>query len=260
MSDIEDLRSKFGMAQFHVDALNWFDRVASLRGKRVLELAGSDLPRQIVLEHFGASQWVCIDDPEGHLEIHKRNKPKLAEHYSNEHFIPAAELCEATLQRDYVVVLGDAARMSPVLNNFDVVVSIAGLEHIADLTAALRCSHDSLKEGGVLAADFGPIWSSVKGHHLDNVRDKSGELAGWGTQRCPVPPWGHLLLDENEMMSILLEHFDFETAKYSCDAIYKSPRINRYFSQDYFQIFANSKFKAFRWEKYWERNAKSRAF
>jgi hypothetical protein len=249
-----ELKEEYGLHDFQLDALAYFDKVVGLSGKRILELAGSDLPRSVVSGIFGARQWVCIDDPEGHLQTHIKAKPKLKSHYEQELFVPVTQATPDLLKYQYFVMLGDAAALPHWLfGHFDAIVSIAGFEHIADLPTTLDKSHKALNELGMLAADFGPIWSSVAGHHLDGLMDKAGAPVSWGRATNPVPPWGHLLYDRSELYEIIKDKVADGQAELAIDLIYNHPRVNRLFTEDYIAVFLASAFRSFSWDSYWVR-------
>ncbi len=82
LDDVEraELKEKFGLS-YQLDALEFFEAQVGLRGKRVLELAGSNLPRELVIDRLGVKHWTCIDDPGGkYLEVQKKRNTKLAKH------------------------------------------------------------------------------------------------------------------------------------------------------------------------------------
>jgi hypothetical protein len=249
------LGDRFGARDFHLNALEFFDDKIGIAGKRVLELAGSDLPREIVLETFGAASWTCIDDPGGRfLEHQKKQKPKLSKHYDTEKFILIEQADPSLVSLDYLVLLGDAASLPAWLyGKFDLILSIAGFEHIQNLPKAVDDAHMALTDLGRLGADFGPIWSSVSGHHINNFVDRAGNRVDWNLKTCPIPPWGHLLFEKDELGELLREYIGENNVPSALNMIYGNGSINHLFSQDYFNIFVNSKFNSFSWFKYWSR-------
>jgi SAM-dependent methyltransferase len=129
---------------------------------------------------------------------------------------------------------------------FDAAFSIAAFEHIDRLALTLDGIHAALRPGGRLFAMFSPIWSSHNGHHLPDIRDRSGRQFSF--TRSPIPPWAHLLLRPPEMFEHLLAQTDRETAAEIVYYVYHSPHINRLFTEDYVAYARASAFEVERCE------------
>lgn len=84
----------------------------------------------------------------------------------------------------------------------DAVLTIATVEHVIGLDAFYSEIHRVLKPGGVLHADFAPIWSCYQGHHTFVVHGAK-EVRYWKSGRNPVPDFAHLLLTPEEMREFL---------------------------------------------------------
>ena len=61
----QEILSSFGKKYdltYQLDFLKIIDSLHPLKGLRVLEIGGSNLPRGLVLDELGARQWICVDD------------------------------------------------------------------------------------------------------------------------------------------------------------------------------------------------------
>lgn len=116
-------------------------------------------------------------------------------------------------------------------NFFDAVISVATLEHISDINGALCEIKRILKPYGKLYLSFGPIWSSIVGHHF---------LLGDEEWAKIIPAWGHLWMDKNEMLNYLQPLVGEEKAEKACSSIYDCKRLNRLVRKDYYDAFINS--------------------
>ena len=157
---------------------------------------------------------------------------------------PAVRLVAATQETiacPHIVLEGVVEELPPVLeNSFDVAVSFACFEHIHELPAALLAIYRALRPGGVLFAMFSPIWSAHDGHHLPEIKDKSG--ARFYFKSSPIPPWGHLLLRPPAMVQFLKGKTDTETAHKLTYYIYQAQNINRLYTEDYVNFVRQSPF------------------
>jgi len=185
----------------------------SLNGKKVLEI-GSD----------PSGEFLAYLSSQGTLSEAVGVNPCLNEH---------------RVLSKYSLLKEDARSLPFPDNSFDVIVSISVFEHVQNLDVALAEMYRVLRPGGYLFAEFGPIWSSVWGHHLwfyhgDDVRD-------W--RNTPLPPYAHLLLPEEELRAWCQDRYRDEslTAKI-CDFVYRSEEQNRLFYSDYEAIVSASQF------------------
>lgn len=185
---------RYGLQKYHFDffrsALSHF----SLEGKTVLEIGGSNNPKELVLEKLGARKWVCLDMPWAvHLENHQK-------HYNSITIVDnAAQLSGKALidQHDYVLVKGDAQYIpAGFADCFDVCVSNCSFEHIVDLVSVVNNIHKCLHKGGILYSRFAPIYSARYGSHfwIDE---------NFNFNNSPLPPFPHLLLSVEEIAEYL---------------------------------------------------------
>lgn len=77
---------------------------------------------------------------------------------------------------------------------YDLVFSVATLEHIHNLEAAFSEIRRVTKPGGLIYCASAPLWNSYQGHHL-NYYGLFSEF-----------PWIHLRLSQSEMLQYIREH------------------------------------------------------
>jgi SAM-dependent methyltransferase len=134
----------------------------------------------------------------------------------------------------------DAAALPFENGSFDVVFSVAVLEHVSDLAATLSEARRVLRAGGTFYAAFGPIWSSRRGHHL-LVEEDGKIVAHHGTPALnPLPDFSHLLLDPHEIRRGLNLRIRPELADAVADFVAHSTYVNRLFHHEYLTAFRAS--------------------
>ncbi len=201
-------------------AENFFD----FTGKTVLEVGGSNLPRECVFDILGAKKWVCIDLIEPYQIA--RNK----EHYDKTVFVDIndTEFSHKIKESDYVIIKTDISDVGEKLwEEFDICFSMCSFEHIHRLNLALRNIYYSLKDGGVLFTEFGPIYSCKYGSHY-----WYDENSNFNMQE-PILDYKHLLMGNMELLVFLLENFPQEKANMIHHHFKYSERINSLFYEDY---------------------------
>ncbi len=214
-------------------AENFFD----FTGKTVLEVGGSNLPRECVFDILGAKKWVCIDLIEPYQIA--RNK----EHYDKTVFVDIndTEFSHKIKESDYVIIKTDIADVGEKLwEEFDICFSMCSFEHIHRLNLALRNIYYSLKDGGVLFTEFGPIYSCKYGSHY-----WYDENSNFNMQE-PILDYKHLLMGNMELLVFLLENFPQEKANMIHHHFKYSERINRLFYEDYIKYMELSDFKDYK--------------
>lgn len=226
------LRDEYGLG-YQIDFLANINLAHSLEGKRVLEIGGTNLPRELVMGEFGAKQWVGIE-PFGTEDPRQRNK-----HYRAERIFSVDEDPAKILAADYAIVDGDV-KMMKFLDNFDVVVSIAAFEHVLKFGGMLDRVYDALSPGGHLESLYMPIWPCPNGHHLWGIKDKAGVEYNFGSYI--IPPWGHLLMTPPQLRQYLLTKTDPDCADDIVHFTYHDPVINRLFVEDYAAYLDASRF------------------
>jgi SAM-dependent methyltransferase len=141
---------------------------------------------------------------------------------------------------DLALLHGDARKTTFPSGSFDLVASMSVFEHVHGLNEVLVEAHRLLAPGGLLVAEFAPIWSAAWGHHLWLYHD--GEVVDWNTH--PLPPYAHLLMSEEELSEWAHRRYrDAELAQKIAHFVFHSQEQNRLFFSDYVQLFAKSPFE-----------------
>lgn len=100
-------------------------------------------------------------------------------------------------------------------DQFDLVLSLAALEHLYDLPTVLEESFRIVKRGGTFLTLFGPIWSSAWGHHLWVTVDD----VVYNYKNTALLPYCHLMSTPDEVYDYLLTHYEYP--KTHCEKIVK---------------------------------------
>lgn len=125
-------------------------------------------------------------------------------------------------------------------NSVDGVFTVATIEHVADVEQLYSEVYRVLKPGGVLFADFAPIWSSYNGHHTYAVVDGK-EARYWKAGRNPVPDFAHLLWLPDQMREFLhAGPCDDALVEPIVDWIYFGDGVNRLFLEDHISALFGS--------------------
>ena len=125
---------------------------------------------------------------------------------------------------------------------FTSIFSVAAFEHIQNLDIALLELHRVLKDGGVIYAEFGPIWSCSVGHHV-YAKVNGEEARHWKPGLNPVPNYGHLFLSPEELEDALSTKVSDKLLEAIIEWIYIKDDINRLFFEDYVRILHASPFE-----------------
>jgi SAM-dependent methyltransferase len=137
--------------------------------------------------------------------------------------------------------------------SFDLIYSIATYEHIHDLPGALAEMHRLVKVGGLVYAIFGPIWTSLVGHHLwFDYRGKEFRFTDSESIDAILDPYDHLLYSREELRRKLLHSHDEEATEKILYEVFDSPHINRYTYADYFHFVLDSPFETINFKTTWE--------
>lgn len=103
---------------------------------------------------------------------------------------------------------------------FDLIITLSTFEHFFNGCKVLQEMHRVLKPGGSVLINFQPVWTASYGHHLHHIPSVA-KL---------IPPWAHLLWNEETMRCAYGNKWPAEAAKSLEEAIewvYRSDEINR---------------------------------
>ncbi len=234
----QDIRTRFGLQEYHLLSMEACNALGSLRGQRVLEIGGS-LPKGLVLDILQAKQWISIEDFDYWNEIASDAQSTRP----NQIDCKFADAPPPQSLPAHSVLRGKIEDLPATFSGqFDRIFSVACFEHIHNLGYALEKMHESLKSEGNLFSIFSPIWSAHNGNHLPLVTDQKGSSFSFEEGKSPLFPWAHLMFSPPEMFQFLIKHTDSATAGKMVYYIYHSPHINRLFCEDYISYFNHSKF------------------
>jgi SAM-dependent methyltransferase len=198
-------------------AFDRFRKRVRLKGRSVLEI-GTDPEMRLLRQFTKAGAERCCG---------LNNDPEL--------FSGRGELSADGLRLLY----GEAAALPFEDQSFDAIFSVATFEHILDLPQAVREMHRVLRPGGIVYSNFGPIWSSCKGHH---VRARAGQERAWHAdpKLNPLPDFCHLLMQPDDLRAALRGRVSAALEEPIVDWVYSSDGINRLFYSDYVREFESS--------------------
>jgi hypothetical protein len=230
------LQARFGLG-YHLPYLIQGQEIVGLSGMRVLEVGGS-LPRELVIDTLGATQWVALEALRYWEELGESGggtRP-VADLSTQIHEVRSlSEIAQYTVLEGLVEDLPKCMEGA-----FDRIFSIACFEHVHTLGLALEKMHAALAPGGKLFTMFSPIWSAHDGHHLPIMQDINGNE--WSYAHSPIPPWGHLLFSPAQMEMHIRTKTDHRTAATMVYNIYHNQHINRLFTEDYIEYLQSSPF------------------
>jgi SAM-dependent methyltransferase len=220
---------------YQADALQYFARRVPFLDRRVLEVGGST-PPEIGIELLGARTWICVDDITRYRELKTGGA---AQH--------VVDLTGASLpERGWGVHDGRIQDMPEHFRGqFDVVLSIATLEHVTELPVALRRMNEALAPRGTMAHAVGPIWSGPRGYHVmpgyfKEFGERTADFCRW------LRPWQHLLYTVPQMFHATRARFGSAFAEVAIHSIYESNRLNRLHAEEYLLYFEAMGFETLR--------------
>lgn len=156
----------------------------------------------------------------------------------------------------YNSVLPDGCILKPVDmrdtgfpdESFGAIFSVSVFEHLLDFKVCLAEMHRILEPGGMIYAEFGPIWSSSLGHHVYANAGKE-QARHWDPTLNPLDDHSHLLLTKDEMSQFLSDKVSLGLRDAILHWVYDSEDINRFFYEDYLRILDASPFEVIMMEK-----------
>ena len=220
-TDIIEKRRKFLedysiSPNYHLSILSYIDENFGLKGKRILELGGSNIPREILIKDFRVKQYVGIDYVDSWWKDPNHEKENL--HPLN-NFSKVFSSYEP-----YLIFSGKIDDLSDdiIANNFDIIISFSSIEHFENIPLMLRKSFNVLKKGGFYFASSEPIWSSGKGHHFW-INDK------YNFHVTNDFDFAHLLYNKESFLRKFKNKQEIEKIAYQ---IYDWSGINRFFYRE----------------------------
>lgn len=242
LSACQVIAEQHNLYPYQLTALQQLCSVTSVEGKNVLEIGGSNLPRDLVIGQIKAGSWTCVDYiPPSHYALTLNSR-----HY-NQEVINDLDAANIDFSTPYSIYNGMAEDLPAAFEGqFDIVVSITALEHIGKLPQALKKMHMALKPGCLFFSYHGPLWSSSVGHHCWVTPDLNFNNTG------KLPPHGHLRLSPTQMLAHLYKHYPEDVAEEAVFQIYNSERINRFFYEDYVNFLKLSPFTRINIQPYGE--------
>lgn len=229
----EKYKSAYKLSDYTINGLIEIQKDVDFTEKSVLELGGWNIPSTLTLEGLGSRSWTCVDMIDSISGAYqKRRFSYLADVQVLD--IKQSEVYFKSELAGHYVFDGDATNLPDWFHQrFDIVISFATLEHVLDVPRFFQNVLNSLKPGGVFVTRFGPLWNCYNGHHAWVSTDLNFNNVGY------IDDWGHLLNTPPQMYTKLINlGFSADIAATAVFQIYTSPRINRYFSEDYLK-FAN---------------------
>lgn len=142
---------------------------------------------------------------------------------------------------DRVKLLREDGRKIPLPDeSVDAVFTVATVEHVLGLGAFYSEIRRVLRPGGLVHADFAPLWSSYLGHHVKVIHGNK-QVRFWQPGSNPVPDFAHLLMSPDQMREFLkagpcAEEFIEPIVNW----IYFEDEINRCFLEDHLAALKNS--------------------
>lgn len=239
------LAKRFHLFYYNIALFMPLYHFSTLKGKSVLEVGGSNLPRELIFGKFKARQWICLDYLDWWVEgVPDFEDPDGVSIYSQGKIHSLEKATPELLKQDHVVFNGMADELPECFHEkFDMAVSICAMEHIGNLAQSVEKIYQSLKPGGAFYACFAPIWSGPKGNHFW-IGDADSTLNFNGIPGNGVPEYAHLLKSEEELRKLLADRYPQETVDEICRQTYHSNFINRLFFEDYERIFRESSFQS----------------
>jgi len=178
---------------------------------RVLEVGGRLSPD--VIKHYSPKEWWAIDP---------RNENKY-------------------IGEGYYTVKGVSQFIRREDEYFDRVFSCNAFQHIHRLDLALAEMHRVLKPGGVLYANFGPIWSAPDGSHIEGLVCGDRVYNFWND--AFIPDWYHLVYTCKELYDILRTRVQDDLAIALVEYVHMNNWLNRLTYFDFEQLIKKSPFR-----------------
>lgn len=150
--------------------------------------------------------------------------------------------CDSGITRNVYHYKSSATQTSFSDNFFDIALSLNTFEHIINLDKALEETYRVLKPGGILYSDFGPIWSSPKGHKSEAFFEYHPKKE----RSVTLPPYAHLLLTKEQARDYVAKSYPFlerSLKEEFINNIYENQNLNKMLYLDYLSLFKKCSFE-----------------
>lgn len=118
-----------------------------------------------------------------------------------------------------------AESLPPQIRDVDAIFACDSFQHVNDVVQVYEECARVLKPGGVLYANFGPVWTAPDGAHIENVIVRGRRVDFWSG--AVLPAWAHLLLEADDMRMLASQIHGDETGAALSEYIETSTWINR---------------------------------
>jgi len=179
-----------------------FSKKFDVSQKNIVEIGGC-VPDESILAH-NVSSWTSVDPSNPLRETSQKN----------------------------VQLLNAKAESIPLDGeSIDYIFSSNAFQHVDNFYEVLIECRRILKRGGILFANFGPIWSAPDGSHVENLVYKGKNYNFW--EHCLLPFWSHLVYEQSELSRLLSSIHGPDFADAIANYVFHSTWINRHFYDDY---------------------------
>jgi len=170
----------------------------------------------------------------------------LAENYSDKNFFAIdfvfskhALQTFSNTPRNLTIVKHDARDLSLFQDGyFDMIFSVAVLEHIHELKIHLDEIYRVLRKGGHYVFYESPFWSSSLGHHYLHWKED-----------CPIPHYGHLYLDKENMENLMKkQNINSNTTRHIMERVYSRDDLSRLSYTKTKKIIESTNFEISKWQ------------
>lgn len=223
-SNLFGLGTKHGLARYQARALRRFLKILpdEIGRTGILEI-GSDLDAKVLreLQSAGCRNLTGINPAFSETDLARINPT-----------LPSG----TSLRRADIRVSGlpDASQSA--------LFSVSVFEHLLDFGSCLAEMHRILVPGGIVYAEFGPIWSSGLGHHVCATADGQ-QARHWDPRLNPLADFSHLLQSRDEMRTAIADRVPSRLGDGILGWVYDSDNINRLFFEDYVRLVEESPFE-----------------
>ncbi|MEM7305892.1 MAG: methyltransferase domain-containing protein [Planctomycetota bacterium] len=205
---VDDPGGAASVGDWVLQALSNCEKLIGFQGRHVLEIGG-ELPR-LAAQRLRPASWTSVD--------------------------PAAEPVDLPRHR----ALNARAEDVPFDDaTFDLAFSCCAFEHVDDLDGVIAETRRVLRPGGVLFAEFSPIWSSATGNHVW-LAGPGGGPPTLTFEDGVLPRWAHLIWEPEDLAAFVEPSHGPEEARRAANNVYEHWHLNRLFEDDYLRAFHDS--------------------